>query len=73
MAICMCDKSVTYGRKNQPTGTEVEGPGLLLVVGRLEHQLVVQELVLVAREAKLGETSALLYEGGFTVMTYNLL
>jgi hypothetical protein len=45
----------------------------LLVAGRLGHQLVVQELVLEAREAKLGETSTVLQEEGFTVMTYNLL
>ena len=46
--------------------------GLLLVAERLGHQFV-QELVLEAREAKLGETSALLQEEGFMVMTYNLL
>ena len=54
-------------------GTAVEGPGLLLVAGRLGYQLLVQELVLMAREAKLGETSALLQEEGFKVMTYNLI
>jgi hypothetical protein len=52
---------------------EKKAEGLLLVAGRLGHQLVDQELVLEAREAKLGTTSALLQEGGFMIMTFNLL